>query len=295
MQHVVTEPTRPFSTRSGQLDIHQVPSWQDNLIWLVVHPASGEAAAVDGPEAGTVLDYCESLGVKLAVVVNTHTHPDHIGINRDLQKRGLLSGMRVFGPKKVADKIPGLTHPLSEGDEITLGDVTGRVMLTEGHLDGHLSYVLDDILFCGDTLFAGGCGYLFDGPPAKMHDSLSRLAALPDATKVCCAHEYTEDNLRFAWSVEPDNAALAQRIRSVWAIRAKGGSTVPSTIAAERATNPFLRWHSAGLVERVRAALPNASLDTPAEVFAATRHLKDLGHHKTLSDEQLPLYSGYQS
>lgn len=288
--HVVTQPTEPFETRDGRLRVHQIPAWQDNLIWLAECTETGEVAAVDGPDAGGVLDYCEAKGLKLTTIFNTHTHGDHIGINRDLAKRGLLEGLRVYGPAGAAAAVPGLTDPLSEGDSARIGQVTGRVMLTEGHLDGHISYVFDDVLFCGDTLFAGGCGYLFDGPPAKMHDSLSRLAELDGATRVCCAHEYTEDNLRFAWSVEPDNEALAERIRRVWAIRAEGGCTVPSTIAEERATNPFLRHGSASLEEAVRRAWgPERQISSPAEIFAATRALKDRKDYRQIEDRALPL------
>jgi hydroxyacylglutathione hydrolase len=162
-------------------------------------------------------------------------------------------------------------------------------MLTEGHLDGHISFVFGDVLFCGDTLFGGGCGYLFDGPPAKMYHSLERLAQLDGSTRVCCAHEYTADNLRFAWSVEPDNEELALRIRKVWSIRRDGGSTVPSTIDDERHTNPFLRQHSATLRKHVAAAFPDTDLEDPEAVFAATRRLKDRKDYRQLSDEALPL------
>ena len=120
-------------------------------------------------------------------ILNTHTHWDHIGINNDLERRGELARFRVVGPAKVASDVPGITEAVREGDSIQFGGVTGRVMLTEGHLNGHVSYVFGDVLFCGDTLFGGGCGYLFDGPPAKMFQSLLRLAALPGETRVLCA------------------------------------------------------------------------------------------------------------
>jgi hydroxyacylglutathione hydrolase len=162
-------------------------------------------------------------------------------------------------------------------------------MLTEGHIDGHVSYVFGDVLFSGDTLFAGGCGYLFDGPPEAMFGSLTRLSALDPATRVCCAHEYTQDNLRFAWSVEPDNDALADRIRRVWALRAEGRASVPSTIAEERATNPFLRHHSPTLRASVAKAFPDRDLSTPEAIFAATRALKDRKDYRRLTDAALPL------
>lgn len=289
MEHLVTRPTPAFTSRDGRLTVHQVPVWVDNLVWIVVCSETGEAAIVDGPEAGPVLDYCKAQGLRVTTVLNTHTHGDHVGLNRDLQKRGLLEGMTVVGPARRADDVPGLTRAVDEGDLVRVGAVEGRVLLTEGHIDGHVSFVLSDLLFCGDTLFAGGCGRLFDGPPAKMHDSLQRLAALPGDTWVCCAHEYTQDNLRFAWSLEPENAALAERIRRVWALRAEGGCTVPSRIEDERATNPFLRTGSEELVASVRKAMPDAALDGALDVFTATRKLKDLGAYKARGDEGLPL------
>ncbi len=289
MHHVVTRPTPPFTALDGRAEVHQVPVWQDNLVWLLVCTGTGETAVVDGPEAGPVLDYCAAHDLRLTTVLNTHTHFDHIGINRDLAQRDLLGGLRVVGPARVAKDVPGLTEAVDDGDAVRVGVLEGRVLLTEGHLDGHVSYLFGDVLFCGDTLFGAGCGYLFDGPPAKMYRSLTRLAALPPETRVCCAHEYTQDNLRFAWSVEPDNAALAGRIRDAWQRRALGHSTVPSTIALERATNPFLRGDVDTLRQRVAAALPGVAIGDDEALFAATRALKDRKDYKQLSDADLPL------
>jgi hydroxyacylglutathione hydrolase len=288
MTHAVTKAAAPFRTDSGVLEVHQIPSAQDNLIWLIVGPG-GEAAAVDGPDAAAVLDHCASRGIRLTTIINTHTHMDHIGINRDLERRGMLAGMRVVGPKRVAADVPGLTEAVDDGDTMTFGGVTANVLLTEGHINGHVSYVLDGVVFCGDTLFGAGCGYLFDGPPAKMHASLERLAALPEPTRVCCAHEYTQDNLRFAFSVEPGNAELRARIASTWKVRARGESSLPSTIGLERRTNPFLRHASGELRERVARAMPDRALTAPADVFAATRALKDRKDYKSLSDSDLPI------
>ncbi|MCB9732457.1 MAG: hydroxyacylglutathione hydrolase [Deltaproteobacteria bacterium] len=289
MTHAVTSPPGPVTIAGGALTVHTLPAASDNLVWLLVAEDRGEAAVVDGPGAEEALAACEALGVRLTTVVNTHTHHDHIGVNKDLARRGRLEGLRVVGPRKVAGAVPGLTDPVDDGDTIEILGVEARVMLTEGHIDGHVSYVVGDALFCGDTLFAGGCGYLFDGPPAKMHASLARLAALPGDTRVFCAHEYTQDNLRFAWSVEPDNEALAERIRRVWATRAQGGATVPSTIAVERATNPFLRGDSEPLRRRVAEGMPGAPMGTPVEVFAATRALKDTKRYRERGDEGLPV------
>jgi len=273
---------------SGALTVLQIPAARDNLVWLLV-TREGEAAVVDGPDADATLALCEARGLRLTTVWNTHTHGDHIGINRDLERRGLLGGVRVVGPGRVAAQIPGLTLPVDDGDEVTFGGIRGRVLLTEGHIDGHVSFLVDGALFCGDTLFGAGCGYLFDGPPAKMHRSLERLAALGDDVRVFCAHEYTEDNLRFAFSVEPDNEALRARIAETWALRREGRSTIPSTIGIERATNPFLRHDSPTLRQSVSRAMPELPCDTPLEVFTATRALKDRRDYKAITDADLPI------
>ena len=200
-----------------------------------------------------------------------------------LARRGLGEGLRVFGSAKVADAIPLLTNPVQDGDRLRLGNSEGSVMLTEGHIDGHISYLFGDLLFCGDTMFGAGCGYLFDGPPEAMHRSLQRLAALPAETHVCCAHEYTEDNLLFALSVEPQNLSLTKRIAEVKKIRSQGGCSVPSTIGEERKTNPFLRYESPELLGNLKQAWPGRDLSSPALIFAATRALKDRKDYKKKS------------
>lgn len=287
MTHVVSRPAEPFRSASGVLTVHQLPAATDNLVWLVV-AEDGEAAAVDGPDAEAVLSYCGEHRLRLTTIFNTHTHGDHVGINRDLEGRGMLRTMRVVGPARAAQAVPGITERVDEGDTVTFGGVTARVLLTEGHIDGHVSFVMDGVVFCGDTLFGAGCGYLFDGPPEKMHDSLTRLAALDAATRVACAHEYTQDNLRFAWSVEPDNPDLVERIVSTWKQRARGECTLPSTIELERRTNPFLRHASPTLREHVARAFPERRLTTPAEIFAATRALKDRKDYRAIPDTALP-------
>jgi len=276
--HVVTSASPPTRSASGRLTVYAVPMATDNLGWLVV--ADGAAAIVDGPEAGPVLAACDALGVRLTTVINTHTHHDHIGVNRDLERRGLLAGLRVIGPGAVAAAIPGLNDPVAPDSDVTFGGVVGRVILTEGHLSGHVSYHFDDLAFTGDALFTGGCGYLFSGPPAAMFEGLARLAALPSETWIFCGHEYTEDNLRFALTLEPTNGALHARIASVHATRARGEATVPERLAVERATNPFLRSDAPELVRQLAAAMPEATLDSPLAVFAATRKLKDLKRYK---------------
>jgi hydroxyacylglutathione hydrolase len=268
--HIVTQPCPPFTIADGALTVHPLPAGKDNFVWALVAKDGSGVAAVDGPDADAVLALCKRLGQPLTALLNTHTHGDHIGINRDLERRGLLAGLRVIAPKKVADQVPGINEPVSEGDRISFGGSDATVWLTEGHLDGHISFLFPGAVFCGDTLFAGGCGYLFDGPPRKMHESLSRLAQLPGETRVCCAHEYTQDNLRFAWSVDSANTELAARIRRVWSQRSRGEATVPSTVAEELATNPFLRVGS-------------------LEEFTARRALKDRKAYKSIPDSDLPL------
>lgn len=269
MAHVVSRPPEPFLACGGRLEVHAIPAARDNLVWLAVCRRTGAAAVVDGPSAGEVLDYAEARGIRLSAVWNTHTHPDHVGVNHALARLGLLDALEVVGPAKVAGEVPGLTRPVGEGDEVVLGDLRARVLSTEGHLRGHVSFVAGDVLFCGDTLFTGGCGRV-NGTHEELWDSLRKLARLPGDTRVCCAHEYTQDNLRFAWSVDRDNPALADRIRRVWALRAEGRTAVPSTLAEELETNPFLR-------------APDLA------TFVARRTLKDGGAHAALSDRDLPL------
>lgn len=281
MAHVVSIPTPPFRSSTGAFEVHQIPAAHDNLVWLMVCTRTGAAAIVDGPDAEGVLAYATARGIQVSHVLNTHTHGDHVGLNRDLAARGLLSKLAVVGPAKVARDVPGLTQPVDEGDLIEVGACKGRVMRTEGHIEGHVCFVFDDVVFSGDTLFAGGCGRVFTGDFAAMHDGLTRLAALDGATRVCCAHEYTEDNLRFARSVEPENAALSARYDAVCTLRARGECAVPSTIAEERATNPMLRSSSEALIAHVRAEAPDADLSTPLAVFTATRRLKDRGAYRS--------------
>ncbi len=279
VEHVIQTPNSPVEICGGRLTLHQIPSARDNLIWLVVCNETGDCAAIDGPEAHSVNGYCVQNGFRLTKILNTHTHPDHIGINVELQREGLLEGVRVFGSATRADQIPGLTDPLMDGDELQIGHVTGRAWLTEGHQDGHISYIFGDVLFCGDTLFAGGCGYIFDGPPQKLYDSLMRFTTLKPNTLICCGHDYTLDNLQFALSVEPNNAETKKRMENVLRLRNLGRSAVPSTLELELKTNPFLRGDSVEIREHV---MGKAHEDVSGlTVFTKTRQLKDKKLYKS--------------
>lgn len=280
MPHVVTHPSLPFRSVSGAFTVHQVPAAQDNLVWLLVCQRTQVAAVVDGPDAEAVLQYVSEHQLNLRYLLNTHTHGDHIGINRDLERRGLLAGIEVVGPASVAREVPGITRAVGDGDSVEVGACRGSVLRAEGHIQGHVCFLFEDVLFCGDSLFTGGCGRVFTQDYAAMFDTLSRLAQLPPHTRVCCAHEYTEDNLAFALTLEPDNAALRERIKRVQALRSEGRSTVPSTIAEERATNPMLRWDSPELVRSLREQMPHSDLSSPEAIFTATRKLKDSGAYK---------------
>lgn len=288
MDHVITAPPAPRTVCDGRARLHTVPAARDNLIWLLECLETGAVAAVDGPGVQELDAYLDAHGLTLTHILTTHTHGDHVGLHHALQREARLDALVVVGCARRADEIPGLNHAVDEGDGITVGALEARVWRTDGHLNDHLCFVFDGVLFCGDTLFTGGCGYLFDGPPEAMARSLWRLATLPGETLVCCAHEYTQDNLRFAWLLEPDNPALAARIARDWAIREQGGCTVPSTMAEERATNPFLRPGSATLQRRLTEL---AGVEPPdlMDVFAATRAFKNTGPQKQLPEAELPV------
>ena len=233
------------------LAVHQFPCLSDNYGFLVRDEASGLAACVDTPEAGAILRELDRLGWTLALILNTHWHPDHAGGNEEIKAR---TGAKVVGPKEVT-RIAPLDREVQGGDEVLLGETRFRVIESGGHTLGHVAYydAEDGIAFVGDTLFALGCGRLFEGTPEQMWASLSRLAALPDDTRVYCAHEYTEANARFALSLG-DDPVLKARATELSAARARGDPPVPTTIGLEKATNPFLRAANAAAFADVRAA-----------------------------------------
>jgi len=227
------------------LDIVQIPVLSDNYVYLVHESESGATAVIDPAVAEPVLAAVAARGWTISDIWNTHWHPDHTGANLAIKA---ATGSRITGPAGEAAKIPGIDRAVVEGDTLILGGAMARVIDVPGHTAGHNAYWFegDGALFCGDTLFALGCGRLFEGTAPQMHASLSKLMALPDATRVYCAHEYTQSNARFAVTVEPANADLAARVVAIDAARARGLPTVPSTIGLERATNPFVRTDAAG-------------------------------------------------
>lgn len=222
-----------------------IPAFKDNYIWLL--QAKNNCAVVDPGDAAPVLAYLKQHHLQLTTILITHHHNDHIGGMLALKK---ATGATLYGPKH--DGIDGLDHLLEDHDTITVFDRTFKIISVPGHTLGHIVYYGDDTLFCGDTLFGGGCGRLFEGTPAQLFDSLNKLKALPDQTKVYCAHEYTLQNLQFAKTVDPNNQAIDNRIQAAIKTRANGQSTVPSTLALEKATNPFLRCKTVEAFARIR-------------------------------------------
>jgi hydroxyacylglutathione hydrolase len=234
------------------LEIVCVPALSDNYVWLIHDPVSNETVVVDPSEAAPVLAAADERGWTISQIWNTHWHGDHTGGNAAIK----ALGAKVSGPLAEADRIPTLDLGLREGDSVQIGAHQARVLETPGHTAGHIVFHMagDALLFSGDTLFAMGCGRLFEGTAAQMFTNMQRLADLPGDTAVYCAHEYTASNGRYAAVAEPDNAAVAERMRDVDASRAAGRPTVPTTIALEQATNPFLRTSSAEQLAERRAA-----------------------------------------
>jgi hydroxyacylglutathione hydrolase len=234
------------------LDIVRVPVLSDNYVWLVHDADSAETIVVDPSVADPVLEAAARRGWAISQIWNTHWHPDHIGGNEAIKAATLC---RVTGPAAEAERIPTLDRKVGEGDVVRIGDHAAQVIEVPAHTAGHIAYHLADdrALFIGDTLFAMGCGRLFEGTPAQMYANMRRLEALPGETRVYCAHEYTLANGRYARVAEPGNAAIAARQAEVEAMRRRGEATVPTTIALERATNPFMRAASVAELAHRRA------------------------------------------
>lgn len=262
---------------SATLTITPIPAFADNYIWAMA--AGSRCVVVDPGDAAPVFKFLAQHKLTLDAILVTHHHADHIGGVNELTVQWPVP---VYGP--AAENIACVTHALREGDTVALPEFVNepfRVIEVPGHTHGHIAYVSGDILFCGDTLFAAGCGRLFEGTAAQLHHSLTRLAALADNTRVFCTHEYTLSNLRFAMAVDTDNSELAERVFVEQERRARNVPTLPSSIALERATNPFLRCSTASIVENARNyAQTRAPSNDPdafdeVNVFALLRQWKN--------------------
>ncbi|MDX2215274.1 MAG: hydroxyacylglutathione hydrolase [Oculatellaceae cyanobacterium bins.114] len=255
------------------MNIHQIPVLSDNYIYILQNLSDRTAAVVDPAEAHSVLEWLEKNGDRLIAIFNTHHHGDHVGGNAQLIKA--FPETVVYGGAEDWGRIPGQQVLLKEGDRVSFGDRTAEVLFVPGHTRAHIAYYFPPEaadgtgeLFCGDTLFAGGCGRLFEGTPAQMVTSLSKLRSLPDQTRVWCAHEYTLKNLEFALAVDSDNVTLKARFDDVKMQRSHFRPTVPSMLGVEKNTNPFLRWDQPNL----QAAMNSGDA---IQTFARLRGKKD--------------------
>ncbi len=258
--------------------VQAIPAFADNYLWLLSGDDDNRAAIVDPGDAVPILEVLQKNALELSAILITHHHADHIGGVQRLTE--CYSGVQVYGPED--PRIPMVRHVMRERSRLTLDflQASFEVMEVPGHTATHIAYYADasdstvSRLFCGDTVFACGCGRLFEGTPAQMHTSLSKIKALPPTTEIYCAHEYTLDNIEFAKWVEPDNANLLAREREAKALRKVGRYTVPSQLADECETNPFLRFDQPDVIKAAERYAGHA-LNTEAEVFAAVRHWKD--------------------
>jgi len=252
-------------------NIIPIPAFNDNYIWMIVHPSNSHAVIVDPGDAKPVIAALKDQHLELTAILITHHHWDHTG---GIDELLAYKKVPVYGPAN--DPVPQCTEQLGQDDRINIPNVdfTFEVLDIPGHTRGHIAYVGLDGVFCGDTLFAAGCGRLFEGTPAEMYQSLQKLAALPGETKVYCAHEYTKSNLQFAKLVEPNNPDILKRIEKVATLRANNQPTLPSYIDLELATNPFLRCHQESIKHAAKSHAGHALTD-PIEIFATIRRWKD--------------------
>jgi hydroxyacylglutathione hydrolase len=255
------------------MEIKRIPVLSDNYIFVLWDSQQKIAAVVDPAVASPVIEYLQSIDAKLVAIFNTHHHGDHVGGNQQLVKQ--FPDLRVYGGAEDRGRIPQQQVYLTEGDTVQFADRIAQVFFVPGHTRAHIAYyfpptVANEIgeLFCGDTIFAGGCGRLFEGTPAQMLNSIAKLRQLPDQTRVWCAHEYTLSNLQFALTVDPDNRDLATRYEKVQQARREGLATIPSLLGEEKQTNPFLRWDTPALQAATK-------INEPVRVFGRIRGMKD--------------------
>ncbi|RVT99275.1 hydroxyacylglutathione hydrolase [Rhodovarius crocodyli] len=231
-----------------------IPHQSDNYAWFLKDAETGTTAVVDPGEAQPIIDFVNAHGGKLDWIIITHHHGDHIN---GVEGVRAAFGAKVMGAKADAHRLPKLDLELAEGDSPMLGKTKGQVFDTPGHTRGHISLLFGDVLLCADTLFSAGCGRLLEGTAQEMFDSLQKLAKLPGETLVCCGHEYTESNIRFALTVEPENEALQARAKEAAALRRIGEPTVPTTLTQELTFNPFLRAKTAARLAEIRTGKDN--------------------------------------
>lgn len=253
------------------MEIVQLPVLMDNYAYFVTCPQTGKVGLIDSPDAVAILDYLRREGKEPSAILNTHHHWDHAGGNKEICEQFEIP---VYCSEYDQSRIDKVTKTLKEGDHVQVGGLDFKVFDVPGHTLGHLAYYGHGVLFCGDTLFVGGCGRLFEGSAEQMQASLNKLRQLPDETKIYCAHEYTEQNLSFALSIEPGNKALQAKFDEVKTKRAQNLSTVPSTLGEEKSYNPFLRWDSVEIIESLKKK-GCSDLSSAVKVFAAVRKLKD--------------------
>jgi hydroxyacylglutathione hydrolase len=255
------------------MDIYRLPVLKDNYIFLLHDPQHNIAAVVDPAVAEPVLQKLAELKAALVSIFNTHHHSDHVGGNSALLRH--FPEAVVYASEADRGRIPGQQVFLNEGDRVSFGTLAAEVLFVPGHTNGHIAYYFPPLtphvsgnLFCGDTLFSGGCGRLFEGTPAQMVNSLNKIRHLPDNTQVWCAHEYTLNNLKFALTVDPRNLALNQKFEDVQQMRQRLEATVPASLGIEKQTNPFLRWDDVAILTATKT-------QDPVQSFARLRGMKD--------------------
>jgi len=268
-----------WTYQHADFTVHQLPALKDNYIYLIEAHHSPVLAAVDPAEPEPVAQACLKLGKPLTHILNTHHHWDHVGANLALKQQYACN---IIGNLADADRIPGIDTRLTPDSSWQLtatdgnhdGHLDVQIIDVPGHTLGHIAYLIDDALFCGDTLFGAGCGRLFEGSPSQMWHSLSRLAQLPDATLVYCAHEYTLSNLNFACAVDSDNAKLTTRLQRDSEARRQHQPTIPTTIGVEKTTNPFLRPADAAFCREY-----GSNIGITADALSVFTHLREAKDH----------------